>query len=344
MGINRYPRVRRQYTVVGHSANQVEFRSGVWNPTSFTITDETASGRLFRIVSRLDGSASPAQLARDEGIGRRDVEAVVDHLNDLDLLETGASSALDSYLDGLLLSPENAAQPERPLVVIGDDDISERICEELRRSLPEAEIEVADAAAMRILLAGADAWLQDGLALQQRALELEKWRDSLILLAESTISPMRATALNRLCLELEIPWLYAALDGPFLFIGPLTVPRQSSCWECFERRVTMNLRERESYLRYKRALVEGEVVGASMPAMPVLGSMLAAHSVFEALNFVLTGSTFTIGKVLSIYVPTMEFAFSDVLRLPGCAGCGTLSERDESELYFDMRTLLPQAT
>jgi hypothetical protein len=40
----------------------------------------------------------------------------------------------------------------------------------------------------------------------------------------------------------------------------------------------------------------------------------------------------------------MEFAFSDVLRLPGCAGCGTLSERDESELYFDMRTLLPQAT
>src|SRR2546423_266646 len=137
---NGHPRVKRCYTIVGHGPDRVELRSGVWNPTSFSISDASASGHLYRLVSRLAGVAS--QAARDGS---------VDH-------------------------------------------------------------------------------------------------------AESTIDPTLATAVNRLCLELEIPWLYAAIDGPFLFVGPLTVPRGSACWECFERRVTMNLRERESYLRYKRAL------------------------------------------------------------------------------------------
>jgi bacteriocin biosynthesis cyclodehydratase domain-containing protein len=337
---NGHPRVKRCYTVVGHGPDRVELRSGVWNPTSFTVSDDSESGHLYRIVSRLDGSASPAELAREEGMRRSEVEAVVDHLTELDVLETAASSAFDVHLDALLPWPAQAEVEDRPVVVLGAVDLAERIADELRRSAPDLDVAVPEPGALERAVGDPAEWIRDGLGLERRLHEAREWRDSFLILAESTIDPPLETAINRLCLELEIPWLYAAIDGPFLFVGPLTVPGESACWECFERRVTMNLRERESYLRYKRALAEGRVLRSRVELVPLLGSVLAAHASLEALNFVLSGSTCTIGKVLSIYVPTMELAYNDVLRLPGCPGCGTLPERDEPELYFDMRALL----
>ena len=73
----------------------------------------------------------------------------------------------------------------------------------------------------------------------------------------------------------------------------------------------------------------------------VLGTMVAAHTALEALNFLLTGTSFTRGKVLGVYLPTMEVSFNEVLQVPGCAGCAPLSESSEEELHFDMRSLTP---
>jgi hypothetical protein len=36
----------------------------------------------------------------------------------------------------------------------------------------------------------------------------------------------------------------------------------------------------------------------------------------------------------------MEFTFNEVLRLPGCPACGPAPERDDRELFFDVRALL----
>ena len=56
------------------------------------------------------------------------------------------------------------------------------------------------------------------------------------------------------------------------------------------------------------------------------------------MNFLLTQSAFTTGKVLSIYLPTMEFSFNEVLRVPGCPACSRPA-REDVELYFDIRSL-----
>ena len=102
----------------------------------------------------------------------------------------------------------------------------------------------------------------------------------------------------------------------------------------------MNLREGSVYQSYKRALAEGRATGSTVPLDAVLGAMLSSYAAFEALNFALTGRSFTVGKLLAIYLPTLEFTFNEVLRLPGCAACGPLAESDDRELYFELRTLL----
>ena len=102
----------------------------------------------------------------------------------------------------------------------------------------------------------------------------------------------------------------------------------------------MNLRERSSYQAYKRVLARGGVRPETAPLDNVLVALLASLSGFEALNFLLTRTTFTVGKMLAVYLPTFEFTFNDVLRLPGCPECGSLAERDDRGLYFDVRALL----
>jgi thiazole/oxazole-forming peptide maturase SagC family component len=180
----------------------------------------------------------------------------------------------------------------------------------------------------------------DGLAFQEIATTLEYLAGYFLVYATQWINPLALRALNRVALELRIPWMHAAVDGPFLFIGPIFVPPNSACYECLETRVAMNLRDDAGYQRYKQALVLGQVSDAPFRIEPILSAMLAAHTANEALNFALTGTSFTARKVLSIYLPTMEFAFHEVLRIPGCPACSPASERDGTELYFDMRALV----
>ena len=103
----------------------------------------------------------------------------------------------------------------------------------------------------------------------------------------------------------------------------------------------MNLRESASYQSYKRALVERQVREGVLPVEPAIVGMLASHTSFEALNYMLTGSSVTVNKVLGIYLPTMEVTYNEVLRSPVCSACSSSPERDDAELYFDMSRLMP---
>jgi thiazole/oxazole-forming peptide maturase SagC family component len=338
-------RIKRHYSIVAHSPDVVELRHGVWNPTSFTLTDDSKSGKLYRVVSRLDGALSPAEIAQSEDVSRGEVEALLDHLIQLDVIESASASVLDYYLDLVvptLKTESSSTLPARSLLLLGDLDLVEETQRLLQSSLPDTEIICPDATdpAYRVLQDSDTSWLLDGIAFEEKVEQFLRWSEYLIVFTARVINPIQFRILNRVALRLRIPWIHSAIDGPFLFIGPTFVPHRTSCYECLETRITMNLRESGSYQRYKNALVEGEIRSSRLPIAAILQSMLAAHVSSEALNFALTGFTFTVNKMLAIYLPTMEFSFNEVLRLPGCPACGSSIERDDKELYFDFRTLL----
>jgi hypothetical protein len=122
-------RLKPHYSVIAHSPDVVELRHGVWNATSFTLTDESGRGDLYRLICRLDGSARPSAIAKEEGVPRSDVEALVDHLVSLDVVEEGPSSGVDYYLDELLPRPAatNGDMPAGPHAararVLGDPEL-----------------------------------------------------------------------------------------------------------------------------------------------------------------------------------------------------------------------------
>lgn len=333
-------RLKRSMTVIGHSPDVVELRVGVWNPKSFTVTDESGKGKLFGIIAGLDGTTSHKDLARSYGVSRSTVEAVVDHLRTLDAIEWGPTNALDAYLDHLgTLRVDDGAwrRPER-VVLIGASALTDGIARMLEDAgVAKVERLTPDDGLVQELAEADPADLHDGLRLAELAEHFASLRGTYVVWAQETINPVQSQLFNRVALELGVPWTHAAIDGPFLFAGPTIVPGSSPCYECFETRVTMNLRESASYLKYKNALAEGVVLPGEPPMLSALRTTLAGHTALEAVNFINTGSTFTIGKTLGVYLPTMEIAHHEFLRLPGCRACGSLRGRDDSSLYFDAR-------
>ncbi|MFC5182690.1 TOMM precursor leader peptide-binding protein [Actinomadura harenae] len=324
-----HPRLKRHLSVVAHGPDVVELRHGVLSPTSVTLTDDTRSGRLLRILTALDGRRSVREIAASEDLPRDDVAAVVDRLTELDLVEHGPSHALDHYLDHLTMQE---GRPPPSVAFLGDPEICEGIGRILAPDLP------SDDDARRALREIARPL--DGLDFEEAAAPFARYRDHLVVFAVGGIDPREFQAFNRIALHHRIPWIHAASDGPMLLVGPTFVPHRSSCYACLENRLITNMRDSAGYQRYKNALAEGRVTAPNVPLDTALAAMLASLTAFEALNFVRTGTSFTVGKMLTLYLPTMEFAFHEVLRSPSCPDCAPVPEQDDTDLYYDIRALL----
>lgn len=347
--MTQHPRIPRHFSVIAHGPDSVELRHGVWNAASFTLTDQQGAGQLARIIAMLDGTRSVAEIARAEGIPRSDVEGVLDHLRELDVLaDRGPVSSLDYYLDSLVpvlkaqRAPGADPPPNRSVVLLGDEEIVASVRGLLDASLPDTPVLTPgqDDPAVRVLRDPDTSWLLDGLERAATLESFEGWRDHLVVHLARIVDPPSMRVLNQASVDLGFPWLHAAADGPFLLVGPLFVPRRTSCYGCLETRLLMNLREAAAYQRYKAAIAEGRVRLGRPPLEPALIGLLASSTALEVINFVLTGTGFTAQKMLATYLPTMEISANEVLRLPGCQACGPLPERDDRELYFDARELL----
>jgi bacteriocin biosynthesis cyclodehydratase domain-containing protein len=342
---NTRVRLKRHFSIIVHGPDVIELRHGTWNPLSFTLADERRSGSLYGVVSRLDGSQSLSEIAAAENVSAQEVEELVDQLAQMGVLEDDSSHALDYYLDHVVPNLAPFARDRRPqprsAVVLGDERLATEVARVLGSSAPDNDYEVVTDDGMRAALAhGAQAWPSDSLALETGAEAFAGWSDRFVVFATSALNPLELRGFNLVSLRHRIAWLHAAADGPFLLVGPTFLPWRSACYECLDMRVLMNLREGAGYQAYKKALTDGRAAQATGPLDAVLESMLSGLTAFEALNFLLTGTSFTVGKVLAVYLPTMEFTFNEVLRLPGCSACGPTPEGDDSELYFELRTLL----
>lgn len=346
MATKSLPGVKSHFSVIPHSADIVELRYGGWNAQSYTLTDSSGGGSLHRVLVLLDGSRSIAEVAREARVSRRDVQAIVDRLSELGALDEGPTNALDNYVERvtptLLPFGGGSADKIRSPLVVGGTGVAARVAALLQDSLSESSVVIERTAdeALLALAARSQELFGDGFDFAEAAEPFASWRDRLVVAPFPLVRPHVALTLNRLAMHHLFSWLHAVIDGPVLIIGPLTVPSRSPCFECFEARVSMNLREGASYQRYKQALAQGRNQGARLELDPVLEAMIGSLTTFEALNFLLTGTTFTVGKALSVYLPTMEFTFNEILRMPGCPGCGPETYAEDTELYFDVRAIL----
>lgn len=338
-------RIKRHYSIVPHTINQVELRSGVWQPTSFVIHDHANTGKLFPILKDLDGELSTYEVAQKHSVTRGDVEGILNNLQQLKVLESGASTAIDYYIEGMHSHPTHISESQR-ILIIGDTKAVAAVkyhCSSIYNADLIETLDLENPLIKR--LKSTDQWLLDGLAMQEMVESFVWWKNHFIVLALSHNDPVLAMHLNQVNYMLGTHWIHGVMDGPFIFIGPGFISHAGPCYHCFEKRVAMNLREYASYQRYKEMLITESIhPSAKYDIKPVFLNLFASYLALEIQNYQLTKTCFTKAKVFSVYLPTMETGFHEVLKLSNCQVCGIVTHQDDQQLYFDYQTLLEEAS
>jgi bacteriocin biosynthesis cyclodehydratase domain-containing protein len=335
-------RIKPYFSAIVHNPNWVELRQGVWNAVSHMLQDESEEGILAKVILGLMANSTVKEIAENINVSQSKVENVLDYLQQLGVLQSRAENIIDYYIDNLvptLRRPGKMHYPiTMPVVLVGDTFITQVIQQQLKLI---AEIEMIEGHALWNMLADtSDEWLYDSLLQQKMIEQFSVWQGKFVVYATRHINPVLATKMNRVAYLLNIAWIHLALDGPFIFIGPTFQGKKAPCYDCFETRISMNLRESENYQKYKNALAKKQVYTQNTDGLlSITTNMLSAHAIFEIINYLTTQCTFTKEKTLSIFLPTMEFTYHEVLRFAACRTCGSVAHRDDAQLYFDFQSL-----
>lgn len=339
------PRIKRHVVVIPHNENEVELKTGIWNATSLMLRDDKEDNTLSSIVIALNGEQSIGEIAQALDVSRSEIEGVIDHLGTVDMIEQAPANTMDYYLDMMPLLTVNreakASNEALTVSFIGEAQIFELLQPSLAGVLTGDTLHNKTDEFTAVLAETDDAWLHDGLMLEQQLEKFAHWQNDFVVVVSKVINPVMLAKFNRIAHALQIPWIHAALDGPFIFVGPTIQGTAGPCFECFEQRVTMNLRESAPYLHYKKSLCRGNKIKNELDTLfEPINQMLCAHVAMEVSNFICTRHNFTQGKVLSMYLPTMEISYNPVLQFSGCRTCGANTLRDENQLYFEFESLL----
>jgi molybdopterin-synthase adenylyltransferase len=140
--------------------------------------------------------------------------------------------------------------------------------------------------------------------------------------SERGFGPLRAW--NELALERDLPFLPVVIDDLVVYVGPLVVPHQTACFECFLRRRYSNLDEARP-----REAVELRRGGARVVGLhPAISAVAAGAAALELSKFFLPWqSARQAGYLLTFNLLASRTGRHRILKVPRCSACSSLRAR-----------------
>lgn len=146
--------------------------------------------------------------------------------------------------------------------------------------------------------------------------------------------------LNRLLVKLRKPFILGFVDGPFLSIVSMASP-ETACFECFEKRVMARLEDVSTYKTFVKATStymadKNKSDGSYSPLLSMLISAVLSEGFLTSSIKI----NKTSGRIINVYLPSLEIQVQDLLRVPYCPACGSVAAADMDELYTSGRVLI----
>lgn len=126
---------------------------------------------------------------------------------------------------------------------------------------------------------------------------------------------------NEQALEAAQPWLQVfPFDGRYAAVGPLYLPGDTGCYECFRRRLTANLRAVEE-------LELLEEFPAGYPSAPALDAILGGLAAEIALHWLVLGDHYAPACFYALEpLPAFRLTSHHLHRVPRCGACSGLGD------------------
>lgn len=139
--------------------------------------------------------------------------------------------------------------------------------------------------------------------------------------------PHAFRALNHAALAAAEPILFACLLGQGVRLGPLVVPGQTACYDCFFHRLRAGLAFREEF-DAQAAQRERSAEGATPDASPLLARLAAVLLCAQIANYLLGLTQHCVANsIVELNATTLELKASRLLKLPRCDACGLAEHR-----------------
>ncbi len=126
---------------------------------------------------------------------------------------------------------------------------------------------------------------------------------------------------NGQALDSDQPWLQVLpFDGRYAAVGPLYLPEETSCFECFRLRRLANLGAGDEL----RLL---EATPATYPAAPAVGALIAGIATTMALEWLLLADHNVPSAFYAVeLIPVLGVSLHHVHRVPRCPACSRLED------------------
>jgi bacteriocin biosynthesis cyclodehydratase domain-containing protein len=161
----------------------------------------------------------------------------------------------------------------------------------------------------------------------QHAFAIEAGVD-LTICAPSETERSRLTDWNTRALDARAPWLQVlAFDGRYASIGPLYLPGDTCCYECFRVRRAANL-EAGTELCESALDAEAPALESALDAeAPALDAILGGVAALLAMGWLVHGDHYAPGAFYALeIVPTLGLTVHHVYRVPRCRACSGLAD------------------
>lgn len=288
--------------------------------SAVVLEGEAAATFLPALLPLLDGTRSREDLA--EALGRSTLPAVdhaLDSLAEAGLLAEGPPLGADLPLShagaahllaarGPLSPAETASSLAQAVVgIAGSGPLAEAVVRLLRLSgVGEAGRVAFDASAE----------------------ELEPVALALVVPAPGELAHVEGW--NRAALEAGQPWLpVLPFDGRYAAVGPLCIPGETCCFECYRLRRAANIGYPEEFWALERA-------PAAFPCGPALEQVVAGVAVDAALRWLVHRDPELPGVLLAVEAwETLRVGRHHVYRVPRCPACSSAAVIGAPSPWFE---------
>ena len=135
---------------------------------------------------------------------------------------------------------------------------------------------------------------------------------------------------NKLCIDRRVHFMPVLLKNMIGYVGPLVIPGETACYECFTARQTSHAIETETEHITDKVAFDGQgVVGFH----PTMASILGDIAAFELTRFyaeVMPGRK--VGRLLEVNLLAGGITERTVLKVPRCAACSPLQTHARTNL------------
>ena len=145
--------------------------------------------------------------------------------------------------------------------------------------------------------------------------------------------------INRLLLDVSIPIIISLLDGPFLNITTIK-GAETACYECFENRVIARNDSLAVYNNFVKHTINFKYNQNKKTYITPILQSFTSLALYEAFLFATIGKCKLAGRVINVYIPSIEIQIQDLLRVPFCPACGNISKAKFNEMYTSSKEII----